>query len=594
MVGPSPRSGRLPAALRSRGCDRPGRLVADPVAEVVLRRPPVLLEVQGQHLRGQRDLGDGAGARGVAEFDNDAVARGEPGHHMQTHGPYVADARLGFEQRGVVDRAALRRHAHPLVDDLHDRPVPQPPDGDPDLLVRGRVPRRVVEQFRQDVRDVVDGAGGDADPGLDHAERDPVEALDLLRGGHDDGGAPHIGRADPGVAVTAQHQQVVGVALHAHREVVESEEGLHPCGVGLVPLHRVQLGHHDRGQPGAPARDTDQRLGQLLVCVGLLCGEPNGFVVDGVERLTHLADLVLARGPHRIAGAPGHLLRRRTAQRAGLGQLGHHGGQPGVGDLMRGVAQIAQPPDHDAPQTDRDHDDADQGQHHQGDLRTGRPDEGRTDVGDLGEDSSVDPLLHRTQQFLTVVGRLLPLLRGDREVLAGARAPDLVLQASGLQGPRPGEGPFQPGPPGARAEVEHDADRFGVAHPAGVEGPLRGGGEPARGLCPRDGDLLLGGVLGGLGQGGRGADPVRDVGVDAVGLRDAVAVAVEVGDHDPIAEGEGGDGAALRADLGAEPGHLLHEAFDAVQGAPGAARYGGESLGPAAESGDAPVSLLGA
>lgn len=56
---------------------------------------------------------------------------------MQTHGPYVADAGLRFEQRGVVDRAAFRRDAHTLVDDLHNGPVPEPPDGDPDLLVRG-------------------------------------------------------------------------------------------------------------------------------------------------------------------------------------------------------------------------------------------------------------------------------------------------------------------------------------------------------------------------------------------------------------------------------------------------------------------------
>ncbi|CAM5508621.1 hypothetical protein SBADM41S_10517 [Streptomyces badius] len=215
------------------------------------------------------------------------------------------------------------------------------------------------------MRHVVDGAGGDADPGLDRTERDAVEPLDLLGRGHDDGGAPHIGRADPGVSVTAQHQQVVGVALHAHREVVESEEGLHPCGVGLVPLHRVQLGHHDRGQPGAPARDTDQRLRQLLVCVRLLGGEADGFVVDGVERLTDLADLVLAGGPDRIAACAGPLPRASRRQRArAAAQLGHHGGQPGVGDLVprRRADRVSRRID-DAPQADlATADDADQGQ----------------------------------------------------------------------------------------------------------------------------------------------------------------------------------------------------------------------------------------
>lgn len=433
------------------------------------------------------------------------------------------------------------------------------------------------------------GAGGDPDPRLDRAEGDAVEPFDLLGGGHDDGGASHIGRANPGVPVTAQHQQVVGVALHADGEVVESEEGLHPHGVGLVALHRVQFGHHDSGQPCSTACDTDQRLGQLFMDMGLLGCQADGLVVDGVERLSDLADLVLARGPDRVAGSPGHLLGRRAAQCAGLGQLVHHGGQAGVGDLVRGVAQIAQPPDHDAAQTDRDDDDADQGQYHQRDFRGGRPDEGGACVGDLGEDGSVDSLLDRTQQLLTVVGGLLPFLRGDREVLAGARPPDLVLEPSGLQRLRSGESALQPGPPFARPEVEHDAGRLGVAHPAGVEGPLGGGGEAARRLRPHDGYLLLGRVLGGLGQGGGGTDPVRDVGVHAVDLRDAVAVAVEVGDHDPIAEGEGGDGAASRAHLGAQAGHLLDEALDAVQSTLCAAGYRGESLGPAAESGDALV-----
>ncbi len=588
-AGPSARTHRLPAVLGPGRGERPGRGGGGGRGGPARGRRLGLREVRGEHLRGQRYLGDGAGTRGVAQLDNDAMACREPGHHVQPHGADVPDARLRLAQRRVVDRAALRRDAHALVDDLHDGPVPQPPDGDPDLLVRRRVPGGVVEQLRQDVRHVVHGAGGDADPGLDHPERDAIEPFDLLRRRHDHGGAADIRGAHPGVPVTAQDQQVVGVAFHAHGEVVQGEEGLHTHRVGLVALHRVQFGHHDGGQPGAPARDSDQGLGQLLVRLSLLGGEPDGFVVHGVERLTDLADLVLARRPDRVAGPPRHLFGRRSAQRPGPGQLVHHCGQTGVGDLARGVAQIAQPPEHDPAEPDRHDDDADQGEHHQRYLRDGGPDEAGADVGDLGEDRRVDPLLHRAQQLLPVVGGLPPLLRRDGDLPAGLRPPDRVLQAPGLQGLRPGQGPLQPGPPRAGTEVVQDADRLGVAHPGGVEGAPRGGGEAARRLGACDGDLLLGGVLGGFGQGGGGPDAVRDVGVHPVRLGDAVTVGGEVGDHDAVAEGEGGDGAAAGTHLGAQAGHLLDEAVDPLQGACGAAGDGGEALGPAVEAGDAQV-----
>lgn len=117
--------------------------------------------------------------------------------------------------------------------------------------------------------------------------------------------------------------------------------------------------------------------------------------------------------------------------------------------------------------------------------------------------------------------------------------------------------------------------------------------KPAGGLRPHHGDLLLGRVLRRLGQGGGSADPVRDVGVDTVCLRDAVAVAVEVGDHDPVAEGQRRDGAAARAHLSAKCGQFVEEAVDAVKGVLRAAGHPGEALGLVPEYGDAPVGRVG-
>lgn len=117
--------------------------------------------------------------------------------------------------------------------------------------------------------------------------------------------------------------------------------------------------------------------------------------------------------------------------------------------------------------------------------------------------------------------------------------------------------------------------------------------KPPHGLRPHDGDLLLSRVLGGLGQGGGGADPVRDVGVDPVGLCDAVAVSVEVGDDDPVAEGQRGDGAAARAHLGTQGRQFVHEAFDTDQRGLCAAGHFGQLIDSAVEGGDALVGRVG-
>lgn len=147
--------------------------------------------------------------------------------------------------------------------------------------------------------------------------------------------------------------------------MVEGEEGLHPLRVGLVALHRVQLRHHDAGELGATARDPDQRLGELRVDVRLLRGQPDGLVMDGVERLTDLADLVVTRGLDRIGGPLGDLLGSGAPQGSGLGQLAHHRGQACLGDATGRVAQTVQTADHDAAQTEGHDHGADQRQHHQ-------------------------------------------------------------------------------------------------------------------------------------------------------------------------------------------------------------------------------------
>ncbi len=315
--------------------------------------------------------------------------------------------------------------------------------------------------------------------------------------------------------------------------------------------------------------------------------------MDGVERLTDLADLVVTRGLDRIGGPLGDLLGRGTPQGSGLGQLAHHRGQARLGHATGRVAQTVQTADHDAAQTEGHDHGADQRQHHQDEFAAGRPEQ----QGALGRDGlvdgGVDPLLHRPQQLLPVRRGLDPLLRGDIDVLVDTGAADAVLQSAGLQCLLAGEGALQHGPPLTGAEAVQGPDGLGVAEAAGVEGPSRGGGEAARRLRAHDRDLLLSRVLGCFGEGGGGADPVGDVGVDTVGLGDAVPVADQVGDHDPVAEGERGDGAAARARLGAQGHQLLHGALDAVQHDLGVLRDLGQVRDPLTEAGDAPVGRLG-
>ncbi len=211
----------------------------------------------------------------------------------------------------------------------------QEPAGELDLGVGRREGGGVLQELRDQVAQVVRGEAGDLGVRRQGLEGDPLVPLDLA-----DSGAQHVDERDgPGVAVdvlvAGEDEEVLAVAAHDGRHVVELEEGAEAVRVLLALLQllddaelaldepEVAQGEVDEGVPDGAAElfelggeegDPPLELGALggeLGGEGLLVGgqvgplggevpgargEPGELAVQGVEGADGLRELVVAAG----------------------------------------------------------------------------------------------------------------------------------------------------------------------------------------------------------------------------------------------------------------------------------------------------------
>ncbi|ESQ05485.1 Spidroin-1 [Streptomyces sp. PVA_94-07] len=305
----------------------------------------------------------------------------------------------------------------------HDPAVRQPRRGDPDLGLRRGERRRVLQQLGEEVDEV--GHGAAVDLRLRHTRH--LDALVLLHLGG--GGAQHVDQRDRLVPAAArllagEDQEVLAVAPHTGREVVQLEEVLQLVRVGLVVLQAGDQRQLALDEGLVAAREVGEDRVDVAPQQSLLGGEPDGLAVHLVEGAGDLADLV--RGGDRDRLHPGVDLAR-----VGPRQLVDEGGQPLLGHAEGGAAQLA-------------HGAAHLPGHHRGDDERHQQGQDHRDTGDdrvaLGVGGDLGRLLHRV---LGEVG-----LDGAVQVEAGGglRPPRLGGQTLGGQGLR-----------GAR-RADHQAD----------------------------------------------------------------------------------------------------------------------------------------
>ena len=132
------------------------------------------------------------------------------------------------------------------------------------------------------------------------AELDAGVVLDLGLGG-----AEHVhqgGRLalDAGRVGAGEHQQVLVVAAHPGGQVVELEQLGQPVRVLLTALQPVEVTDEPVDQDLAAAGEVDEHRRDGGPQRGLLGGGADRLEVDRVERLGHLAELVLAAHRQRL------------------------------------------------------------------------------------------------------------------------------------------------------------------------------------------------------------------------------------------------------------------------------------------------------
>ncbi len=284
----------------------------------------------------QHDQRGGAGllARG-AELDPDAVPVGEAADHEQAHALGDRDVHGRRVGQLVVDvREVLGGEADALVVDLdHDPAVREPGGRHPNLGLRGGERRRVLQQLGQQVHEV--GHGAAVDLGLRDARQ--LDALVLLHLGG--GGAQHVDQRDRLVPAAArllarEDQEVLAVAAHTGREVVQPEEVLQLVRVGLVVLQVGDQGQLALDQRLVAARQVGEDRVDVAAQEGLLGGQSHGLAVDLVEGAGDFADLVRGGDGDRLdAGV--------HAAGVGARELVDQHRQALLGDPEGGVAQLA-------------------------------------------------------------------------------------------------------------------------------------------------------------------------------------------------------------------------------------------------------------
>lgn len=260
---------------------------------------------------------------------------GEPADHEETHA--LGDRGVHRRRVGqlVVDVGeVLGGETDALVVDLdHHATVGQPGGGDPHLGLRRGERGGVLQQLGQQVHEVGDGLA--VDLGLRHAGE-----LDALVGLHLGGGGPqHVHqrhRLVPAAAglLAGEDEEVLAVAAHTGRQVVQPEEALQLVRVGLVVLQVGDEGQLALDERLVAAREVGEDRVDVAPQHGLLGRQPDRLAVHLVEGAGDLADLVLAVDRDRLdAGV--------HPARIGPGELVDERGQPLLGDREGGRTQLA-------------------------------------------------------------------------------------------------------------------------------------------------------------------------------------------------------------------------------------------------------------
>ena len=141
---------------------------------------------------------------------------------------------------------------------------------------------------------------GDLDVSVDHAELDPRVVLDLgLRGAQHVDQRRRLTLHTRGVG-TGEHQEVFVVAAHSGGQVVELEQLGQTIRVFLAAFELVEVTDEPVDQDLRTAGQVDEHRRDRGPQRGLLGGGADGFEVDGVERLRHLAEFVMAPDRQRL------------------------------------------------------------------------------------------------------------------------------------------------------------------------------------------------------------------------------------------------------------------------------------------------------
>ncbi|PSK61360.1 hypothetical protein B0E53_06743 [Micromonospora sp. MH33] len=303
--------------------------------------------------------------------------------------------------------------------------------------------------------------------------------------------------------------------------MVELEQLGQPVRVLLAALQPVEVADQPVDQDLRPAGQVDEHGRDGRPQGGLLGRGPDSLQVDGVERLGHLAELVLAAHRQRLGDLVGQLHRGELPGDLRVAQPGHRLRQAVLGHREGALAQVAQRAGHRAGDQVGEEDRQQQHAQQQAGLQEDLALHVRTKFVGLLDHVAVELRLDGTDQLGVADHRGVPLVRteGEARQCPGLVAGDLPLVGGHLAQVAPGDGLL----------VEL------------LLGPV---GDGREGL-----DRLL--------LGGDGGDVVR-----AQGLVESAAVQREVHDHPTLGEellaaGDGGGGAhpvaqvAVAGELGA-------------------------------------------